>query len=94
MARLTIEELNNKINGLELDDDTKISLMEDVSDSLTNDESEELSKLRNELETAKQDFLDLKEKYKQRFLSAVETKEEIEEPKDLEEKEVIDIKEI
>ena len=94
MARLTIEELNNKINGLELDDDSKISLMEDVSDSLTNDESEELSKLRNELETAKQDFLDLKEKYKQRFLSAVEIKEEIEEPKDLEEKEVIDIKEI
>lgn len=94
MARLTIEELNNKINGLELDDDSKIALMEDVSDSLTNDESEELSNLRNELETAKQEFLDLKEKYKQRFLSAVETKEEIEEPKDLEEKEVIDIKEI
>lgn len=93
MARYTIEELNNKINALDLDDDSKISLMEDLSDSFSNDE--EINNLRSQLDKVNTDFIDLKEKYKQRFMSAVDSKKDIiEEPKALEEKEVIDIKEI
>ena len=86
MAKLSVEELNNKINSLEIDDDVKIELLEDVTDSFTNDNSEELDKIKSEL-------FDLKEKYKQRFLSSDEKKEEKKDD-ELEEKEVIDVKEI
>lgn len=95
MAKYSAEELSSRINDLELDDDVKISLMEDITDSVSPDESEELASVRAELEKAKADYEELKEKYKSRFLQAVET-EEVEEVKDddLEEKEVIDIKEL
>ena len=65
--------------------------MEDITDSVSPDESEEHASERAELEKAKADYEELKEKYKARFLKAVESDEE---EKDLEEKEVIDIKEI
>lgn len=95
MAKYSAEELSNRVNELELDDDVKISLMEDITDSVTPDESEELANLKAEVEKTKADYEELKEKYKARFLKAVET-EEKEEVKDddLEEKEVIDVKEL
>lgn len=86
MAKLSVEELNNKINSLEIDDDVKIELLEDVTDSFTNDNLEELDKIKSEL-------VDLKEKYKQRFLSSDEKKEEKKDD-EFEEKEIIDVKEI
>lgn len=91
MAKYSAEELSSRINDLELDDDVKISLMEDITDSVSPDESEELASVRAELEKAKADYEELKEKYKARFLKAVESEEE---EKDLEEKEVIDVKEL
>ena len=96
MAKYSAEELSSRINDLELDDEVKISLMEDITDSISPDESEELANLRNEVEKAHADYEELKEKYKARFLKASEDDEvkEDEESKDLEEKEVIDIKEI
>ena len=97
MAKYSAEELSSRINDLELDDEVKISLMEDITDSVSPDESEELLHLREEVEKAKADYEDLKEKYKERFLKAAEVEEvpEVkEENEDLEEKEVIDIKEI
>ena len=96
MAKYSAEELSSRLNDLELDDEVKISLMEDITDSVSPDESEELAGLKAELEKVKADYEELKEKYKARFLKAVESeevKEEIED-EDLEEKEVIDIKEI
>ena len=96
MAKYSAEDLSSRINELELDDEVKISLMEDITDSVSPDESEELAALKSELEKAKADYEELKEKYKARFLKAVESeevKEEVED-EDLEEKEVIDIKEI
>lgn len=96
MAKYSAEELSSRVNELELDDDVKISLMEDITDSVTPDESEELARIKAELEKAKADYDELKEKYKARFLKAVES-EEVEsekEDKDLEEKEVIDVKEL
>ena len=94
MAKYSAEELSARINDLAIDDDLKISLMEDITDSLSQEDSEELTALKDELESTKAKFDELSEKYKARFLKAVE--EPVEESKDeeLEEKEVIDIKEI
>ena len=96
MAKYSAEDLSSRINELELDDDVKISLMEDITDSVSPDESEELAQIKSELEKSKADYEELKDKYKARFLSAVKEDEEKVEVKDedLEEKEVIDIKEI
>lgn len=97
MAKYSAEDLSSRINELELDDEVKISLMEDITDSVSPDESEELAALKSELEKAKADYEELKEKYKARFLNAVKEDEEVKEEvkdEDLEEKEVIDIKEI
>ena len=95
MAKYSAEELSSRVNDLDLDDEVKISLMEDITDSVSPDESEELAGVRAELEKAKADYEELKEKYKARFLKAVESEEEKEEvEEDLEEKEVIDVKEL
>ena len=95
MAKYSAEDLSSRVNDLELDDDVKISLMEDITDSVSPDESEELAGLKEEIEKVKSEYEDLKEKYKARFLKAAEVEEVKDDVKeDLEEKEVIDIKEI
>ena len=95
MAKYSAEELSSRVNELELDDDVKISLMEDITDSVSPDESEELAGMKAELEKSKADYEELKEKYKARFLKAVESEEKEEvKDEDLEEKEVIDVKEL
>lgn len=91
--KLSKDELKQKVNELVTDNDIAIQLLEDIEDSME----------VGEVDTAKIDelqakFDDLQEKYKQRFLKgddkkdAEEKKEEVDE--ELEEKEVIDIKEI
>ena len=96
MAKYSAEELSSRINDLELDDEVKIPLMEDITDSVSPDESEELANLKVEVEKAHAEYEELKEKYKARFLKAVESDEEVKEveDEDLEEKEVIDVKEL
>lgn len=96
MAKYSAEDLSSRINDLDLDDEVKISLMEDITDSVSLDESEELANLKAELEKKSDELDELKEKYKSRFLKAVKEDEEDKKEKDedLEEKEVIDIKEI
>jgi len=95
MAKYSAEELSSRVNELDLDDDIKISLMEDITDSVSPDESEELAGIKSELEKSKADYEELKEKYKARFLKAVESEEKEEvKDEDLEEKEVIDVKEL
>ena len=90
--KLSKEDLKSKINELVTDNDIAIQLLEDIEDSME----------VGEVDTAKIDELqakldDLQEKYKQRILKGddkkdVENKKEVDE--ELEEKEVIDIKEI
>lgn len=94
MAKKSASELSEYINGLELDDEVKIALMEDVTDSISPEENEELNRLKNEVNEYKEKYEEVKAKYKERFYTAVESdkKEDIQE--ELEEKEVIDIKEI
>lgn len=98
MAKLGKDEFNKKYSEKIVDnDDLLIELMEDVSDSIEVGDSEELATLKAELDDIKTKYEDLKEKYKERFLSSEEIKEEIKdevEDETLEEKEVIDVKEI
>ena len=89
--KLSKEELISKINGLEIDDNVKIELMEDVTDSM-----EVASEIDNtELEEIKTKYEELKTKYKERFLKGEEKEDkEDEEKEELEEEEIIDVKEI
>lgn len=90
--KLSKEELKTKVNGLEIDDEVKISLLEDIEDSFV-EGTEENTVSAEELETIKQKYEDLKERYKARFFDSDSEKEE-EKPEELEEKEIVDIKEI
>ena len=76
MSKFSAEELSSRVNDLEIDDDVKISLMEDITDSISKDESEELATIKSELDKVKEDYESLKEKYKSRFFEAVSTDEE------------------
>lgn len=90
--KLSKEELKQKVNELVTDNDIAIQLLEDIEDSME----------VGEVDTAKIDelqakFDELQEKYKQRFLKGDEkkdAKDKKEDDEELEEKEVIDIKEI
>lgn len=94
MSKFSAEELSSRVNDLEIDDDVKISLMEDITDSISKDESEELATIKSELDRVKEEYDSLKEKYKSRFFEAVSTDEEKKDDEELKEEEVIDIKEI
>lgn len=92
--KLSKEELKNKVNELVKDNDVAIQLLEDIEDSM---ESGEID--NSELEALQAKFDELQTKYRERFLKGDEEKEEVEEKKvesedGMEEKEVIDVKEI
>lgn len=87
--KLSKDELKQKVNELVTDNDIAIQLLEDIEDSME----------VGEVDTSKIDELqakldDLQEKYKQRFLKGDDKKDKKEDDEELEEKEVIDIKEI
>ena len=91
--KLSKDELKEKINGLDVSDEVKITLLEDVEDSfeVTKDNSEELQELQTK-------YNDLQERYKNRFLNGDDGKKEDEgdEKKDdeLKEEEVVEEKDI
>jgi len=96
--KLSKEELSAKINDLEIDEEIKVALMEDIADSIG--ESTETSD-GGELEELKIKYEALRDKYKERFLKGNdETEEEVKEEEktddeeELKEEEVIDVKEI
>jgi len=94
--KLSKEELSAKINDLDIDEEIKVSLMEDIADSIEGGvETED----NGELEELKIKYESLREKYKERFLKGNdETDEKEDEEKEdddeLKEEEVIDVKEI
>jgi hypothetical protein len=92
--KLSKEELSAKINDLDIDEEIKVSLMEDIADSIENSDTSD----NGELEELKIKYESLREKYKERFLKSdveVEEKEEDkEDDEELKEEEVIDVKEI
>ena len=74
MSKMSKEELISKINGLEIDDNVKIELMEDVTDSM--EVTPEVD--NSELEEIKTKYEELKTKYKERFLKGDEVVTETE----------------
>lgn len=89
--KLSKEELISKINELPIDDEIKITLLEDISDSMEVSDTSEIEAKYEELKT----------KYKERFLKGTEETEEVkedesedEELKEEDEEEIIDINEI
>ena len=93
MAKMNLEEFKNKYNEKIVDnDDLLIELFEDVSDSF-NSNDEEINSLKEEIAKKEAEVEELKRKYKERFLTSTDEQKE-EEENVLEEKEVIDIKEI
>lgn len=91
--KLSKEELIKKVNEKVMDEDVKIELMEDITDSFEVSEEPKEDERVKELE---EKYNSLMEKYKERFLngSKEETKEEEKEDEGLKEEEVIDVKEI
>ena len=83
--KLSKEELISKINGLEIDDNVKIELMEDVTDSMA--VAPEVD--NSEIERLKAENEDLRAKYKERFLKGheVATETEVVEKEEVEEDE-------
>lgn len=95
--KLSKEELKQKIDDVIEDEDLKISLLEDIEDSVdVSDDTEKVEKTAYDEVVTK--YEELKTKYKERFLKGDETKDEEKEDEEkedeLEEKEVIDVKEI
>lgn len=93
--KLSKDELIKKVNEKVMDEDVKIELMEDITDSFDvveapkdDGKDERIFELEEQVKT-------LREKYKERFLSGTKEKEEeeIDEGEKIEE-EYIDVKEI
>ena len=99
--KLNKEELKKKVNEIVTDNDVAIQLLEDIEDSF--DESAEvdntkIDELQAKIDEQQSKIDELQEKYKERFLSGnKEEKTEDKKPEEddgLEEKDIIDIKEI
>jgi hypothetical protein len=99
---LSKENFKKKIDELEISDDKKIEILEDIEDSWTEDVNEEY-KTRYEAEKKEMEAsianleaetANLKARYKERFFNgdSVDNKEDITE--DIEDKKIIDVKEI
>ena len=94
--KLSKEELKQKITEVIEDEDTQISLLEDIEDSFIEniDNSETVEK--QAYDDLKIKYDDLKSKYKERFLKGEEMPEDNTEKNDegMKKEEVVDIKEI
>lgn len=99
--KLSKQELLTKIEEKIVDEDLKIELMEDITDSIDEEASEaykaqyeaEKADLEAQIANEKAYILDLKKKYKERFLTPIDDKED-ESIEEVKEEDVIDIKEI
>lgn len=96
MAKLSKDELIQKISEKVLDEDVQIELMEDITDSMEVENIDTSDEDKTRIEELETEVKELKQKYKERFLkgSEKEDKETEDEDVELKEKEVIDIKEI
>ncbi len=92
--KLSKEELKKKIDEVVTDDDVKISLLEDIEDSVdVADDTEKVEKSAYDEVVAK--YEEIKQKYKDRFLKGEEVEEKKEDDdEELEEEEIVDVKEI
>lgn len=93
--KMSKQELKQRISDSIEDEDLVISLLEDIEDSMIENNEQIIDETqKKELEDLKFKYEDLKQKYKDRFLTSNIKDEKKDEIETLEEKEVIDIKEI
>ena len=98
---LSKEAFKKKITELNIDDDKQIELLEDIEDSWTSDVNEEYKaryeaekkQMEAEISNLEAETASLKAKYKERFFSGTETREDLDDS-ELIEKKIIDVKEI
>lgn len=93
MAKLSKDELIQKISEKVLDEDVQIELMEDITDSMEVENIDTSDEDKTRIEELETELKEVKQKYKERFLKGSE-KETEDEDTEMKEKEVIDIKEI
>lgn len=93
--KLSKKDLMQKITDLIEDDDTKISILEDMEDSINEENAENVvdETMKKDYEDLKLKYEDLKSRYKDRFLKGSEETENKEDIDETEEK-IVDIKEI
>ena len=88
------EELKKKVDELEISEDAKITLLEDIEDSVEKEEvQKEETVLKVEYDKVLKELEEIKRKYKERFLSGDAIPERTED-EDLKEEKYIDVKEI
>lgn len=95
--KLSKQELKQRVSdSIKDNDDLVISLLEDIEDSMIeNNESVMDETKQKELEELKWKYEDLKMKYKERFLKGEESEDnDKDENPEMNEEEVIDVKEI
>lgn len=89
------KDLMRRISDLIEDEDTKISVLEDLEDSIVENTTDIINEEeKKELENLRWKYEDLREKYKERFLTSDKKAEETEDIEEKEDEKVIDIKEI
>lgn len=101
MSVISKEELIKKVNESSLSDDEKISFMEDITDSWSEDVNEEYraryeaekKEMEANIAALEAEAEELKARYKERFLSGEEKKDIIDDVK-IDEDKTIDVKEI
>ena len=99
--KLNKEELKKKVNEIVTDNDVAIQLLEDIEDSFNESaevDNSKIDELQAKIDEQQSKIDELQEKYKERFLTGnTEEKTEDKKPEEddgLEEKNIIDIKEI
>lgn len=95
MTKLSKDEIIAKIHDKIVDnDDLKVELMEDITDSFNEDKTE-LNEMTSKYEDMKMKYDDLHTKYIDRFMNPSEIKNvEVKDPYSENERQVIDIREI
>lgn len=86
--KLTLEEFKEKVNDYDIDEDIKVTLLEDLTDSFTVLESGDDIKY-------KEKYIEMRERYKRRFLDSEEIEDTELTDRDNDDNSVIvDVKEI
>lgn len=99
MAEISKKDLKKKVDELDISEDNKIELFEDIDDSIKEDTEEKVLKSEYdavvlERDNIKKELEDVKRKYKERFLSGEEVKALNTEDEEIKEEKYIDVKEI
>lgn len=86
--KLTLEEFKEKVNDYDIDEDIKVTLLEDLTDSFSDLESGDNIKY-------KEKYIEMRERYKRRFLDSEEIEDTELTDRDVDDNSVIvDVKEI